>query len=117
MRERREIKVSTQNVTIKSFLKTSRNTKFISAGGKGGLRNYIPVIGAVAKGVEVFGLRDRDQATCKEVIDLQQEGLKVLKQGQIEDYLLDDDVLHALCQQRELEPCEVLAKQLDRMLT
>ena len=30
------------------------NTKFISAGGKGGLRNYIPVIGAVTKGVEVF---------------------------------------------------------------
>ena len=88
------------------------NTKFISAGGKGGLRNYIPVIGAVTKGVEVFGLRDRDQATCKEVIDLQQEGLKVLKRGQIEDYLLDDDVLHALCQQRELEPCEEKVNEL-----
>ena len=88
------------------------NTKFISAGGKGGLRNYIPVIGAVTKGVEVFGLRDRDQATSKEVIDFQQEGIKVLKRGQIENYLLDDDVLHVLCQQRDLKPCEEKVNEL-----
>jgi len=27
-----------------------------------------------------------------------QEGIKILKQGQLENYLLADDVLHALCQ-------------------
>ena len=57
------------------------NTKFISAGGKGGLHNYIPVIGAIAEGVKVFGLRDLDQVTPGEIIDLQQEGIKVLKRG------------------------------------
>ena len=88
------------------------NTKFISAGGKGGLRNYIPVIGAVTEGVEVFGLRDLDQATSGEVTDFQQQGIQVLKQGQIENYLLDDDVLHALCQQHKLEPCEDKANEL-----
>ena len=77
------------------------NTKFISAGGKGGLHNYIPVIGAIAEGAKVFGLRDRDQATIGEVSDLKQEGIQVLEQGQIEDYLLADDVLHALCQGNE----------------
>ena len=86
------------------------NTKFISAGGKGGLQNYIPVIGAIAEGATVFGLRDLDQVTSGEIIDLQQEGIKVLKRGQIEDYLLADDVLHALCQDNE--HCEGKADEL-----
>ena len=96
-----EIKVSTQNATIKSFLKNFPNTKFISGGGKRDLQNYISVIDAVAKGVTVFGLRDRDQATCGEVTQWEQEGIKVLEQKQIEDYLLADDVLHVLCQEKE----------------
>ena len=77
------------------------NTKFISAGGKGGLHNYIPVIGAIAEGAKVFGLRDLDQATIGEVSDLKQEGIQVLEQGQIEDYLLADEVLGVLCQEKE----------------
>ena len=77
------------------------NTKFISGRGKKELRNYILVVGAIAEGVTVFGLRDLDQVTPGEIIDLQQEGIKVLKRGQIEDYLLADDVLHALCQEDE----------------
>ena len=77
------------------------STKFISAGGKGGLHNYIPVIGAIAEGAKVFGLRDLDQATIGEVSDLKQEGIQVLEQGQIEDYLLADEVLGVLCQDNE----------------
>ena len=88
------------------------NTKFISGGGKRDLRNYISVIDAVAKGVIVFGLRDRDQATCGEVAQWKQEGIKVLEQRQIEDYLLADDVLHALCQHNRLEPCEEKVDEL-----
>lgn len=77
------------------------DTKFIAGGGKRELRNYISVIDAVAKGVTVFGLRDRDQATIGEVNQWKQEGIKVLEKTQIEDYLLADDVLHALCQDNE----------------
>ncbi len=88
------------------------NTKFISGGGKRDLRNYISVIDAVAKGVTVFGLRDRDQASCGEVAQWKQEGIKVLEQGQLEDYLLADDVLRALCQHNELEPYEEKADEL-----
>ena len=88
------------------------DTKFISGGGKRDLRNYISVIDAVAKGVTVFGLRDRDQATIGEANQWKQEGIKVLDKTQIEDYLLADDVLHALCQYNELEPYEEKADEL-----
>ena len=83
------------------------NTKFISAGGKGGLQNYIPVIGAVTRGANVFGLRDFDDDTSPaDVVRLKKEGIKILKRGKIEDYLLADDVLHELCQDKGLEPCK-----------
>ncbi len=88
------------------------NTKFISAGGKGGIQNYIPVIGAITKGANVFGLRDRDDITHREVEQLQEKGIKVLKQGKIENYLLADDVLQALCQDKRLEPCNEKVSEL-----
>ena len=92
------------------FSEEFSNTKFISGGGKRDLRNYISVIDAVAKGVTVFGLRDRDQATIGEVNQWKQEGIKVLEKTQIEDYLLADDVLQALYQGNE--HCEGKADEL-----
>ncbi len=81
------------------------DTKFVSAGGKRDLQNYISVVEAVTKGASVFGLRDHDgNITPREVVQLKKQGIKVLKHGKIEDYLLADDVLHALCQNKELEP-------------
>lgn len=74
------------------------NAKFISAGGKKGLKNYIQVVQAVAKGAEVFALRDRDNATDGEIAQEVERGVRVLKRCTIENYLLDDDVLRALCQ-------------------
>ena len=90
-----------------TFSEAFPNTKFISAGGKGGLQNYIPVIGAVTRGANVFGLRDFDDDTSPaDVVRLKKEGIKILKRGKIEDYLLADDVLHELCQDKGLEPCK-----------
>ena len=89
------------------------NTKFISAGGKGGLQNYIPVIGAVATGASVFGLRDFDDDTSPaDVLRLEKEKIKILKHGKIEDYLLADDVLQALCQDKGLVPHEEKVAEL-----
>ena len=88
------------------------NSKFISAGGKRDLQNYISVVNAVTKGAKVLGLRDRDQATPAEANRLQKEGIKVLKRGKIEDYLLSDDVLQALCRRHRLEPCEEKVAEL-----
>ena len=92
------------------FAEEFPNTKFVSGRGKKELRNYISVVGAVVEGAKVFGLRDLDQASSGEVSDSQQEGIKVLERGQIEDYLLADDVLQALCQGNE--HCEGKADEL-----
>ena len=84
------------------FSRQFPDAKFISAGGKGELKNYIPVIRAVAKGVEVSELRDRDNATGNEIKQMAKEGIKVLQRRAIEDYLLDDEVLLALRKELKL---------------
>ena len=89
------------------------DTKFVSAGGKRDLQNYISVVEAVTMGAKVFGLRDFDRATSPEdVAQLKKEGIKVLENGKIENYLLADDVLRALCQNKGLEPHEEKVAEL-----
>ncbi len=89
------------------------DTKFVSAGGKKDLQNYISVVEAVTMGAEVFGLRDFDKNTSPEdVVRLEKEGIKVLDHGKIENYLLGDDVLRALCQNKGLEPHEEKVAEL-----
>ncbi len=97
------------------FAEKFPDTKFVSAGGKRDLQNYISVVEAVAKGANVFGLRDRDPETSRaDVTQLESKGIKVLKRGKIENYLLADDVLLALCQDKGLEPCdEKVAKLIE----
>ena len=89
------------------------DTKFVSGGGKRELQNYISVVEAVTKGANVFGLRDLDDETSPtDVVRSEKQGLKVLKRGKIEDYLLADDVLHVLCQNKKLEPHEEKVAEL-----
>ena len=89
------------------------DTKFVSAGGKKDLQNYISVVEAVTMGVNVFGLRDLDRNTSPEdVVRLEKEGIKVLQRGKIENYLLADDVLQVLCQNKGLEPHEEKVAEL-----
>ena len=45
---------------------------------------------------------------------MEEKEIKVLERGQIEDYLLGDDVLRALCQSKGLENCE---EKLDELIT
>lgn len=92
------------------------NTKFVSAGGKRDLQNYISVVEAVTKGANVFGLRDHDKnLTPREVQELETKGIKVLKQEKIENYLLADDVLYALCQNKKLEPYQEKGTELTKL--
>ena len=89
------------------------DTKFVSAGGKRDLQNYISVVEAVTMGAKVFGLRDFDKNTSPEdVVRLEKEGIKVLEHGKIENYLLADDVLRALCENKKLEPHEEKVAEL-----
>ena len=92
------------------------NTKFVSSGGKRDLQNYISVVGAVTKGAKVFGLRDHDEnITPREVQELKRKGIKVLEREKIENYLLADDVLHALCQNKKLEPHHEKVTELTKL--
>ena len=88
------------------------DTKFVSAGGKRDLQNYISVVGAVTTGATVFALRDCDQSTAGEVEQLRDKGIRVLPRGKIEDYLLADDVLLALCRANNLASADTNATEL-----
>ena len=79
------------------------SVKFVSAGGKRDLHNYIAVIRAVTEGTTVIGLRDADQASKSEVQKHNDQDIKVLARGAIENYLLDDEVLRALCRELNRE--------------
>lgn len=79
------------------FNKDFPDTKFVSAGGKKELILYVPVAEAIAKGAECLRLRDRDNLTDIKIAELREEGIRVLENGSIEDYLLSDDVLRVLC--------------------
>ncbi|MYG00511.1 AAA family ATPase, partial [Candidatus Poribacteria bacterium] len=92
------------------------DTKFVSAGGKRDLQNYISVVEAVAKGAKVVGLRDHDEnITPREIRELLRKGIKVLKRAKIENYLLSDDVLMELCQDKRLEPSNEKAAELIKL--
>ena len=92
------------------------DTKFVSAGGKRDLQNYISVVEAITKGANVLGLRDRDHETSAgDVARSENLGIKVLNKGKIENYLLADEVLDALCQDKGLEPCNERADELKEL--
>ena len=95
------------------FAEEFPDTKFVSAGGKGELQNYISVVGAVTSGANVFGLRDLDPETSPEdIARFQKIGIKVLKRGKIEDYLLADEVLLEFCRQKSIEPIQEKVAEL-----
>ena len=107
----------TQNATIRSFLQEFPDTKVrFGRSGKRDLQNYISVVEAVTKGANVFGLRDHDKnLTSREVQELETTGIKVLKREKIENYLLADDVLYALCQNKKLEPHQEKVTELTKL--
>lgn len=78
------------------FSESRPETLFVSYGGANevtGSQNLINVLGAVAKGSRVWRLIDRDDMTDDERDRQAQDGLRVLKRREIENYLYDPDVL------------------------
>ena len=77
------------------------DTRFISIGGEKDVAkadtHLIPVIEAIAAGVKILRLRDRDRATKEDIKNNAKKGIRTLKCGKIEDYLLDEEVLRQLC--------------------
>ena len=77
------------------------DTRFISIGGRKDVEkantHLIPVIEAIAGGVEVLRLRDRDRATEQDIVNNAKKGIRTLSREYIEKYLTDNEVLSHLC--------------------
>lgn len=81
------------------FAEEYPDTLFVSTGGKGQGHHYSSVIEAIVK-AEVIRLRDKDNLSSQALQDIrQQPNMRVLSCTAIEDYLLDDEVLVALCRE------------------
>ena len=73
------------------------DTLFVSTGGKGEGPNYSAVIKAIVE-AEVILLRDKDNLTDPQLAQEKASGKRILSRTKIEDYLLDDEILSALCE-------------------
>ncbi len=78
------------------------DTQFISTGAANDVEAdrlaLVQTIKAIAKGVKVIRLVDRDDRTEEEVKDCIKQGTRVLSHRNIESYLFADEVLVLLCQ-------------------
>ena len=81
------------------------DTRFISIGGEKDVAkadtHLIPVIEAIAAGVKILRLRDRDRANKQDIIDNAKKGIRILSRKYIEKYLTDNEVLEQLCVSEE----------------
>ena len=78
------------------FAEEYPDTLFVSTGGKGEGTNYRAVVKAIAR-AEVVLLRDKDNLSAQGIKKERDSGKRVLSRAKIESYLLDDEVLSALC--------------------
>lgn len=83
------------------FSDTHPEAFFISGGSCNDIENiektHGEIIGTLLKNSQVIKIVDRDDRSSKEVSDLAAKGVKVLKERNLESYLLDDTVLKKLC--------------------
>ena len=74
---------------------------FLGAGNADEIQNdpkgVTQLLAALAPGVRVTRLIDRDDRTADEIRDLQTRNIRVLSRRTIESYLLDDLILEAMC--------------------
>jgi hypothetical protein len=77
------------------------STLFLGAGNSDDVltdpRGVGRLLAALAPGVDLRRLIDRDDRTDADIVALQRQGVRVLTRRHIESYLLDDDVLTRLC--------------------
>ena len=93
------------------------DTRFVSMGSDrqivGDQRGLAEALGLLVSGLKVVRLIDRDDRTGRQANDLAAEGVRVLSRRNLESYLFDDEVLHALAvsEGREDRITELLAKK------
>ena len=76
--------------------------EFKSSGGKGELKQAAQIASVIAPGTQILKLRDRDTLTEDNRIRLLEDdpNLRILKRHSLESYLLDDEVLESLVEER-----------------
>lgn len=84
------------------FADTHPEAFFISGGSCNDIENIEKNSGEIIRtllaGTQVIKIVDRDNRSDKEVSELMAKGIKVLKERNLESYLLDDSVLKKLCE-------------------
>jgi hypothetical protein len=77
------------------------DVKFVSGGSSKDIESdrqgFLTVMATLAKGIDVRRVRDRDDLSNHEVLELERKGVRVLGRRALENYLYDDEVLQALC--------------------
>ena len=83
------------------FADTHPEAFFISGGSCNDIENiektHGEILNTLLKSSRIIKIVDRDDRSSKEVADLASKGIKVLKERNLESYLLDDAVLKKLC--------------------
>lgn len=83
------------------FSDTHPEAFFISGGSCNDIENiektHGEIINTLLQNSQIIKIVDRDDRSSKEVSDLATKGIKVLKERNLESYLLDDTVLKKLC--------------------
>ncbi len=73
---------------------------FVSTGGKSSLKDFATIFRNTSKSVTVLTLRDKDHLTDNGRQKNITENDKILSRKDIEEYLLDDEVLTKLCEEK-----------------
>ncbi len=77
------------------------DTDFVSVGSAKDIESdrlqFVKTMQTLVSGTEVIRLIDKDDRSQQEIDELRQNGVRVLGRRTIESYLLDDEVLGALC--------------------
>ncbi len=83
------------------FADTHPEAFFISGGSCNDIENiektHGEIISTLLQNTKVIKIVDRDDRSPREISDLKEKGIKVLKERNLESYLLDDEVIKKLC--------------------
>lgn len=83
------------------FAEEFPDVQFLSAGNANDVEEdklaFTEAIKALAKGIEIIRVIDRDARSSTEIEDLKAKGVQVLSSRHLESYLFDDEILSLLC--------------------
>lgn len=103
------------------FAKDFPDTEFIPLGGTDQVQNDGKLSGVVLKklapGIKTWKVFDRDDRSPQEILDLQSDGVHVLKRRDLESYLWDDEILDKLAIKQNLDQSTILKDKKQELLS